>query len=154
MNAFDFTGSKRAPAIIMDPNTGEVVQTIPSAASGSATSGASASSSSSSSSSLSAAAEKAAVVRSVKFTCHQSARGFAITVRCSTSSKSKAPAMVRARLFHGKKLVSNVASRMRQHRVKLTLRLRHNAARGRYTTRVSVDSGGKVAAWTRSVRIH
>ena len=162
MNAFQFTGSKRAPAIIMDPNTGEVVKTIPSGGSGSSTSGAgsgssatssSTQSSGSSSSSLSAAAEKAAVVSSVKFSCHQSAKGFSITLSCSTGSKAKSPAVVRARLYHGKKLVRNVASRMHQHRVKLTMRLRTNAARGRYTTRVSVDAGGSVAAWTRSMRI-
>ena len=162
MNAFQFTGSKRAPAIIMDPNTGEVVKTIPSGGSGSASSGAgsgkaatssSASSSGSSASSLSAAAEQAAVVSSVKFSCHQSAKGFSITLSCSTGSKARSPEVVRARLYHGKKLVRNVATRMHQHRVKLTMRLRHNAARGRYTTRVSVDAGGSVAAWTRSMRI-
>ncbi len=160
MNAFDFSpNATLAPAIIMNPNTGEITQTIPttsansSSGGGGSKSGSAPASSPSSSSSLGAAAEKAAV-SSVKFSCHQSARGFAITVSCSTSSKSKAPAMVRARLFHGKRLVRNVARRMHQHRVKLTLRLRHNATRGRYTTRVSVDAGGSVAAWTRSVRIH
>ena len=163
MNAFDFTGSKRAPAIIMDPNTGEVVKTITSewrgrrmANSASALRARrSSGSSSSGSSGLSAAAEKAAVVQLGEVHAATSRRsGFAITLSCSTGSKSKAPAMVRARLYHGKKLVRNVASRMHQHRVKLTLRLRHNAARGRYTTRVSVDAGGSVAAWTRSMRIH
>jgi phospholipase C len=154
MNAFDFTGSKRAPAVIMNPNTGEVVKTIPSGGGGSSSAtSSSASSSPSSSSSLGAAAEKAAV-SSVKFTCHQSARGFSITLNCATAGKTRGPAMVRARLYHGRKLVRNVASRMRSHRVRITMRLRHNAARGRYTSRVSVDANGSVAAWTRSLRIH
>jgi phospholipase C len=147
MNAFDFGATKLAPAIIMDPNTGEVTKTIPTKAPSAS------SNTKANSKSLSASAEKSATVSAVKFTCHQSAHGFSITVSCSTKGTSKAPAMVRARLFHGKKLVRNVASRMHEHHVKLTMRLRHNATRGRYTTRVSVDAGGNVAVWTRSVRI-
>ena len=191
MNSFDFTSSKLAPAIIMNPDTGEVVKTIPTSGGGnggggnggetwggnggggnggggnggnggggsghspSGTDGGSGSSNSagSSSGSSGAGAGKAGMPGTVRFSCHQSAGRLTVTLNCSTGREAQSPAMVRARLYHGKHLVRNVASPMHEHHVKLTMRLGRDAARGRYTTRVAVDAAGSVAAWTRSVRV-
>ena len=86
-----------------------------------------------------------------KVTCHQSSSHRTITLDCVSSSN--APTVIRVRVFQGKHLVRNQAARVRSHHVRFTLRLGHAAKAGRYTIRLSVDTGGHVAAITRYVRI-
>ena len=175
MNAFDFTTNKLAPAIIMDPNTGEITKTIPTGGGngggpgggnpggpgggnpggpgGGNPGGPGGGNPGGPGGGNSGGGGPNGAPRPVRFSCHQSMDRLRITLDCKTGRNAKSPAMVRARLYHGRHLVRNVSSRVHQHRVTLTLRLHHNAASGRYTTRVGLDAAGSIAGWTRSVRI-
>jgi phospholipase C len=157
MNAFDFNSNdKRAPAIILDPNTGEVVKTIPSSGSGSsqATSnggngsngnnGGTGGNSGNGSHPVSTSS-----VKLPKLVCHQATSHSKITLNCVTKGGSNVKTLVRARLYRGHVLVRNVAGLVRNHHVQLTLRLAQHSA-GRYTIRLSIDAAGKVGAVTRS----
>ena len=92
-------------------------------------------------------------VKLPKVSCHQSTARNVITLSCSTSGGSNVPTTVRARVLHGRRLISNVASTVQAHTVRFTFRLGRNAAPGRYTIRLSVDAGGRVAAITRYAQL-
>jgi hypothetical protein len=166
-NAFDFNAKdKRAPAVILDDNTGEVEQLVPasSGSAGNSSAGGQGSQSSQgsqngqggqgnqgSSHGSSSSSKTSSKVKPSKVTCRQSTSHRAITLNCVSSSN--APTLIRVRLFQGKHLIRNQAARVRNHHVRFNLRLGHAAKAGRYTIRLSVDTAGHVAAITRYARI-
>jgi phospholipase C len=166
-NAFDFNAKdKRAPAVILDDNTGEVEQVVPasSGSAGNSSAGGQGSQSSQgsqngqggqgnqgSSHGSSSSSKTSSKVKPSKVTCQQSTSRRAITLNCVSSSN--APTLIRVRLFQGKHLIRNQAARVRNHHVRFNLRLGHAAKAGRYTIRLSVDTAGHVAAITRYARI-
>ena len=156
INAFDFNpNAQRAPAIILNDNTGEIEKIIPSGGGsgqpgggnggisggngGNGGNGGGNGSYSGSSSSI----------RLPKLVCHQKQSHNTITLTCTTKGGSNVPTIVRARLYRGHALVRNVAGMVRNHHVQLSLRLAKHSA-GRYTIRLSIDAGGTVGAQTRS----
>jgi phospholipase C len=165
-SAFDFNAKdKRAPAVILNDNTGEVEQVV----GGSQSSGSSPNSGSGGqgtqngqgsqgnqggqggSHGSSNSSQTTSKSKPSKVTCHQSSSHHTITLSCVSSSN--APTVIRVRLFHGRHLVRNQAAHVRSHHVRFTLRLGKAAKAGRYTIRLSVDTGGQVAAITRYTRI-
>jgi phospholipase C len=166
-NAFDFnTKDKRAPAVILNDNSGEVEQVIGSHSSASSdaspssqgdqgSQGSSGSDSnnnnSNQGSSHNSAQGSGGKSKAPRVTCHQSSSHHTVTVNCVTSSN--APTVIRVRLFQGRHLVRNQAARVRSHHARFTLRLGKNAKAGRYTIRLSVDTAGQVAAITHNVRV-
>ena len=162
LNAFDFNQSYgHAPAIILDPTTGEVTRTIP------ATAPASSSSSSSSSTSTSATASpatgsgngsssgggQAVTVTLPKVTCKVKVAGDKLTLACATKGGSKDSTALRVRAYHDGHLIANHAATVRNHRATFGVKLTKRRT-GRYRFVVSIDTGGKVGKLTRSFRIH
>jgi phospholipase C len=162
MNAFDFNpNDKRAPAIILDPNTGEITKTIAgSGASGSVSQSSAPSSSSNGTSSTTGSnqassntAGATAAIRLPRVACRQVSSRTQITLNCTTSGGSNVSTLVRARLYKGHALIRNKAALVRKHHVRFTLRLGRGAVSGRYTIRLTIDAGGKVGALTRSLPV-
>ncbi|MBV8988530.1 MAG: alkaline phosphatase family protein [Solirubrobacterales bacterium] len=162
-NAFDFNPSApRAPAVIMDDTTGEIVRTIPGAATESAStstrnsvSATSTAIGASSAGKVSGAGQRTSYgrVKPPKLHCSDSGLGNTLILACTTSGGSRVTTLVRARLFGGRVLVANDASLVRGDRVRFTFRVGRHAHSGRYTVRLSIDAGGAVAAATHGVRI-
>ncbi|MFZ0040869.1 MAG: alkaline phosphatase family protein [Solirubrobacteraceae bacterium] len=161
-NAFDFKQSYgHAPAIILNPTTGEIEKTIPAGSSGSASSTGSGnggwqSGSGKSGSGSGKASKTGSVVTTIKLpkvSCHQSRRSHALVLSCVTRGGSHVQTLIRARLLHGRALIGNVASRVRGHKVRFVLALGRQSRAGRYTIRLSVDAGGKVGSVTRYFRV-
>ena len=87
------------------------------------------------------------------FVCKPVSGKHAIVYSCTMVGGSHESTMVRARLYKGKALVSNVASRVRNQKVKLTLSLSRKSRSGQYTIRLSIDAGGRVGSLTQHVRV-
>jgi phospholipase C len=171
-NAFDFNQTfGHAPAIILDDNTGEVTKVIqpngqvstssvapaPSdtgssnSSSGSSSPGSSSSSSSTGSRSVS---RSFAVIKLPNVALKYVIKGKqSLVLTATTKGGSKVQTLIRARLYKGKKLVSNVAGLVKHNRVKLTLSLGRQSRGARYTIRLSIDAGGRVGSQTRYVRV-
>ncbi|MDQ6777921.1 MAG: alkaline phosphatase family protein [Actinomycetota bacterium] len=158
-NAFDFHQHfGHAPAIIMNDTTGEITNAIwpgdaatPPAAtsSGAATTSATASGSSAASGSAATAGSGPSTgIELPKVTCTHQYRNHAVALICTTSGGSHVSTLIRARLFRGRSLISNVATLVRNHRARLSLSLGRKVRAGRYTIRLSIDAGGSVAAKT------
>jgi phospholipase C len=165
-NAFDFNQKfGHAPAVILDENTGEVTKVIQpdgtSSNSSSDSSGSSGSSSGSlpngSSSSGSGGSKSGSrtvtVIKLPDVACSHVTGKRALVLSCTTHGGSNVRTLIRARMYKGKKLVSNVASRVKDNRVKLTLFLGRQSRGGRYTIRLSIDAAGRVGSQTRYVRV-
>ena len=170
-NAFDFNQRfGHAPAIILDDNTGEITKVIgpngqvsgssvapAQSDTGSPSSSSSGSSPASSSSNSSAGSHSGSrtvnVIKLPSVACSHATGRRALVLTCTTRGGSQVQTLIRARMYRGKKLVSNVASRVRHNRVKLTLSLGRQSRGGRYTIRLSIDAGGRVGSQTRYVRV-
>jgi phospholipase C len=170
-NAFDFNQKfGHAPAIILDDNSGEVTKVIgpngrvssPSVApaqsgtgspSGSSSGSTPASSSSSNSTGSRSSSRTVTVIKLPSVGCSHVTRKRALVLTCTTRGGTQVQTMIRARMYRGRKLVSNVASLVRHNRVTLTLSLGRQSRGGRYTIRLSVDAGGRVGSQTRYVRV-
>ena len=72
---------------------------------------------------------------------------------CTTRGGSQVQTLIRARMYQGRKLVSNRAGMVKHNRVKLTLSLGRQSRGGRYTIRLSIDAAGRVGSQTRYVRV-
>ena len=168
MNAFDFNQkSGHAPAIILNDQTGEVTKVIgpdgqsssasqsppPAGSSGSMGGSSSSGSSSSGSSSSGHGSHKVTVVKLPNVSCSHAAGKHSLVLTCTTRGGSKVQTLIRARLYQGKKLVSNRAGLVKHNRVKLTLSLGRQSRGGRYTIRLSIDAAGRVGSQTRYVRV-
>ena len=161
-NAFDFNQKfGHAPAIILDDNTGEVTKVIqpngqassPSVAPAPSDSGSS--SSSSSAGSHSATLPKSvAVIKLPNVSLKYVRQGkHSLVLTATTRGGSHVQTLIRARLYQGKKLVSNKAGLVKHNKVKLTLSLGRQSRGARYTVRLSIDAGGRVGSETRFVRV-
>ena len=168
MNAFDFNQkSGHAPAIILNDQTGEITKVIgpdgqsssasqsppPAGSSGSMGGSSSNGSSSSGSSSSGHGLHKVTVVKLPKVSCNHATGTHSLVLTCTTRGGSKVQTLIRARLYQGKKLVSNRAGLVKHNRVKLTLSLGRQSRGGRYTIRLSIDAAGRVGSQTRYVRV-
>jgi phospholipase C len=168
-NAFDFNQKfGHAPAVILDDNTGEVTKVIqpggqvssPSVAPAPSDTGSPSGSQSSSSSTGGSGSRPAtlpksiAVIRLPEVSLRYVITGkHSLVLTATTKGGSKVQTLIRARLYKGKKLVSNVAGLVKRNRVKLTLSLGRQSRGARYTIRLSIDAGGRVGSATRYVRV-
>ena len=76
-----------------------------------------------------------------------------LVLTATTKGGSNVQTLIRARLYQGRKLVSNTAGLVKHNRVKLTLSLGRQSRGGRYVIRLSIDAGGRVGSVTRYVRV-
>ena len=169
-NAFDFDQKYgHAPAVILNDTTGEVEKVVQpdgqTASSGSGSSGSSGpggqgqqsgSGWQGHSSGGDQGTGKPSSGGSVKLPdviCTPSASKHSVVYTCRTVGGSKVDTFFRARLYRGRRLVSNVGSRVHNHKVRLTLPLGRTAHAGKYTIRLSIDAGGLVRMKTSSIRV-
>jgi hypothetical protein len=66
---------------------------------------------------------------------------------CTTKGGSHVATLIRIRLFHGRSLVANQASRVKGHTARFTVGKQLH--KGSYKVRVTVDAAGRVGAQTR-----
>jgi phospholipase C len=165
LNAFNFSQSYgHAPAVILDPTTGEVTQTIPAAAPSSSSSstttsttssaptGSGSGSSSGSGSGSSAGGGSTVTVTLPKVTCKVRVHSDNVTLTCTTKGGSKVSTSLRLRAYHAGRLIANHATTVHNHRATFGLKLNQRRT-GTYRFVVSIDAGGKVSKLTRSVRV-
>jgi phospholipase C len=179
-NAFDFNQKfGHAPAVILDDNTGEVTKVIQpdgqadspsqspappgssspnngSSGNGNGSSGNGSSGSGSSghgSSSGSKSGSRTIVIKLPNVSCTHVTGSRSLVLTCTTHGGSNVQTLIRARMYQGKKLVSNRAGMVKHNRVKLTLSLGRQSRGGRYTIRLSIDAAGRVGSQTRYVRV-
>ena len=162
-NAFDFNQKfGHAPAVILDDTTGEVTKVIQpdgsssnssSAAPSSGTGSSSGSGSPSSTGQTTSHNGSVILVKLPNVACSHATGRRAIVLTCTTKGGSRVQTLIRARLLHGRKLISNKAALVKHNRVKLTLSLGRQSRGGRYTIRLSIDAGGRVGSQTRYVRV-
>ncbi|HEY5316334.1 MAG TPA: alkaline phosphatase family protein [Solirubrobacteraceae bacterium] len=149
-NAFDFNQSYgHAPAIIMNDTTGEITREIWPSAASTTTSGSGTATGSGSAAAAPTAASSSTAVKLPKVLCTHHSGKHALTLTCTTSGGSSAKTLIRARLFRGRSLISNVATLVRDHRARLSLSLGRHTRAGRYMVRLSIDAGGSVGSQTR-----
>jgi phospholipase C len=159
-NAFDFDQSYgHAPAIILDPNTGEVTKTIPATASSSGSWSSTTTSSSSSSAPTGSSGgsgkgggSQTVTVALPKVSCKAKVDKQKLTLTCTTKGGSKVSTALRLRAYHAGHLVANHAATVRDHRAKFGLKLNKQRT-GTYRLVVSIDTGGKVGKLIRSVHV-
>jgi phospholipase C len=157
-NAFDFDQKYgHAPAIIMNDNTGEVEKLIWPGGGGGQQGGSGGQVGNGGNGGQGGTSGQGGSggqggYKPPKVSCTQSrSSSHVLTLLCTTKGGSGDPTLVRVRLFHNRKLVDNVASMVHNHRVRFSLHLPKHGTSGRYTIRLSVDTGGHVAALTRDV---
>jgi phospholipase C len=177
MNASDFDQSYgHAPAVLLDDNTGEVVKTIaPNGSSspgggsgsgsgsgsgngsGSGSRGGSVSGNGSGSGSGSGSGHGSSrggvkvTITLPNVTCAPTFSGRALTLTCRTTGGSQVPTMIRIRLFRGRSLVANQASRVHGHTARFTVRKK--LRQGSYKVCLTLDAAGRVGASTRALRV-
>jgi phospholipase C len=160
LNAFDFNQSYgHAPAVLIDPTTGEVTQTIPAKApspgssSSTTTSGSSSSApSGSSGGSSKGGGSQTVTVTLPKVTYKAKVNGNKLTLTFTTKGGSKVSTSLRIRAYHAGHLVANHAATVRNHHATFGLKLNKQRA-GTYRFVVSIDTGGKVGKLVRSVHV-
>jgi phospholipase C len=166
-NAFDFNQRYgHAPAVILDPTTGEVTQTIPATAPSSTSSSTTSTSSSSSSAPASAGggpssnggsgsgpsgAQKATVTLP-KVTFKAEVAGNKVKLTFTSTGGSNVSTALRVRAYHAGHLIANHAATVHNHRATFGVKLGKRRT-GTYRFVVSVDSNGTVSKLTRSVRV-
>ena len=164
-NAFNFDQSYgHAPAVILDPTTGEVTQTIPAAGPSSSPSSSSSSTTTTSSSSSSAPTGSGSgssgkggksptvTITLPKVSYKAKVNGTKLTLTFTTKGGSKVSTFLRIRAYHAGRLVANHAATVRNHHAKFGLKLNKQRT-GTYRFVVSIDTGGKVGELIRSVRV-
>jgi phospholipase C len=175
-NMLDFNPSdQRAPAVIMDDNTGEITRTIPSTADSSAPTTTSTSSATTPASTTTttpgstvttttpagtvtsttgsgAPPPKAPKPAKWQLTCHATLQKRAVLeVVCAAGPTTKTAVAIRARLYRHGTMIGNVASALRKQHA--ALRFHSSLAKGAYVVRLSIDSGGLVRAQTDHVTV-
>ena len=160
MNAFNFTQRYgHAPAVIMDPSTGEVTQTVPATrpSTTSTTSTTSSAPSGSGSGNTSGSGSGASSGQTVTITlpkldCKAKVHGNKVTVTCTTKGGSKVSTALRLRAYRAGHLIANHAATVHNHRATFGVKLNKRRT-GDYRFVVTVDAGGKVGSLTRSLRV-
>jgi Phosphoesterase family len=155
-NAFDFNQSYgHAPAIILDPTTGEVTKTIPAkvptgkSATPAPPSGGSGSAPNNGGSKP---AVKKVVIKLPKVSYKAKVTKGKLTISFKTKGGSKVATQLRLRAYHANRLVVDRAAMVRNHRATFKVKLgRHHT--GTYRVVVSIDAGGKVGALRRTIRV-
>ena len=170
MNAFDFNQSYgHAPAIILNDNTGEIEQTIPPAPSTTPPTTTTSTTTSTSTTSTTpttggptgraggaGGAPKGhgtVTIRTPKVSCKERFAKRSVALSCTTRGGSRVRTQLRVRLYRDRKLIANTAAVVRNHRARFHVALGAAKRAGRYRFVVSVDAGGKVRAFTTSVRV-
>ena len=160
-NAFDFNQSYgHAPAIIMDPNTGEITKTIPATqpSTGSSTTSTTSSAPSgaggggSSGSGSTKGGGQTVTITLPKLSCRAKVHGDKLTLICTTKGGSRVSTSLRLRAYRSGRLIANHAATVHNHRARFSLKLNQHRT-GTYRFVVSIDAGGKVGKLTRSVRV-
>ena len=162
-NAFDFNQKYgHAPAIIMNPDTGEITRTIPAKApsgtaatpapptggSGSLPSGGSTSTGTGSAKST----VKKVVIKLPKVSYKAKVTSGKLTLTFRTKGGSRVATQLRLRAYHANRLVVNRAAMVRDHRATFKVNLgKHHT--GSYRVVLSIDAGGKVAALRRTIHV-
>jgi phospholipase C len=169
LNAFNFNQRYgHAPAVIIDPTSGEVTQTIPATAPSTSSSSSSSTSSSSSSSSAPASAaggsssgvssgSSSSTAQTVKATLPKvtwkvKVAGDKVTLTFRTKGGSTVSTALRLRAYHAGHLIANHAATVHNHRATFGVKLNQRRT-GSYRFVVTVDAGGEVSALTRSLHL-
>jgi phospholipase C len=161
MNAFDFSQKYgHAPAIIMNPTTGEVTKTIPAKAPGgqSATpapvtghTGSLPAPSGSSTSSTGVKAKQVTIkLPKVSYKTKVGAKKLTISFR--TKGGSKVRTQLRLRVSHRGRLVVNRAVMVHNHRATFHVNLGKRRS-GTYRVILSIDAGGQLGALRRTIHV-
>ena len=169
MNAFDFNQSYgHAPAIIMNPATGAITQTIhPTSSTTPSTTTRTTTTTSTTSSTPTTtppgptgsghggtpSGHRTLTVKLPRLTCRERFTRRAVRLTCTTRGGSRVSTQLRVRLYRGRSLIGNRASRVHDHRAAFEVALGHRARAGHYRYVVSIDAGGKVGKLIRSVRV-
>jgi phospholipase C len=171
VNAFDFNQSYgHAPAVIMNPDTGEITKTIaakvphgqsatpaPKTGGSGSISGAGGASKGGSGASSSGHGSKPAVKKvtiklpKVSYTAKFSAKK--LTVAFKTKGGTKVRTRLRLRVNHRGRLVANHAATVRNHRATFDVKLGKRRS-GSYRMVLSIDAGGKLGVMRGTVRVH
>ena len=167
LNAFNFNQRYgHAPAVIIDPTSGEVTKTIPATAPSSSASSSTSTSSSSSSAPASAAGGSSSSVSSgssssspqtvevtvPKVTWNVKVAGDKVTLTFRTKGGSQVSTALRLRAYHAGHLIANHAATVHNHRATFGVKLNKRRT-GSYRFVVTVDAGGKVSELTRSLHV-
>jgi phospholipase C len=162
LNAFNFNQSYgHAPAVILDPNSGEVTQTIPASGPSSSSSSTTTTTSTSSSAPPPASgggsgsgkgAGGSAAITLPKVSCKAKVEPDRLILTCTTTGGSKVSTSLRLRAYHAGRLIANHAATVHNHRATFGLKLSQRRT-GTYRFVVSIDAGGTVSKLTRSVRV-
>jgi phospholipase C len=156
MNAFDFDQKYgHAPAIIMDPDTGEVTKTIPAKGSNgqpavppppSGGSGAG------SNGGHNKAAVHTVAIKLPKVSYRTKVGTRKLIVAFTTAGGSTVRTQLRLRAYHGGRLVANHAATVRDHRASFQVKLGKRRS-GAYRMVLSIDAGGKLGVLRRTIRV-
>jgi phospholipase C len=156
MNAFDFSQSYgHAPAIIMNPTTGEVTKTIaakvpagktatpapPSGGSGAITS-----------TGGSKQSTQQLKIKLPKVSYRANAGSRKLTVRFKTEGGTKVRTQLRLRVSHSGRLLANHAATVHNHRATFKVKLGKRRS-GAYRMVLSIDAGGKLGVMRRTIRV-
>jgi phospholipase C len=174
-NMFAFDGSGSAPAVILSDQTGEVTQTIPAGSTGSTGStgsqsnalpaGANTPSTAAGPSQPTPTAPPApgsasetpgastAPTSTASLHCSESVHGSQLVLRCSVANAPAGASAIRARLYHGAKLLANGAGTVHGGRAAVKLRLGRKHSHS-YTLKVTLDAAGAVSAQTSHLTLH
>ena len=169
MNAFNFNQSYgHAPAIIMNDTTGEIEKTVepvpapttPSTTTTTTTStgshptqpGGSGSSGSAGSGSV-PSGHGTVTITLPKLRCEETFGARQLTLVCTTKGGSKVATQLRARFYRGTHLIANRAGEVHNDKVKFAAALRTPTRAGRYRFVVSIDAGGKLGMFKKSVQV-
>jgi phospholipase C len=168
-NAFDFNQSYgHAPAIIMNPATGEITKTIPAKApshtkatpappsGGSGSLGSASGSGSGAGSGQSTGGSKPAgqklTIKLPKVSYKAKVGARKLTVSFKTKGGSKVRTQLRLRVNHRGRLVANHAATVRDHRASFKVKLGKRRS-GTYRMVLSIDAGGKLGVMHRTIRV-
>jgi phospholipase C len=178
LNAFDFNQSYgQAPAVILNPSSGEVEKTIPAKApkttvgttttavqtqpapttvdssGSSAPSVSNAAGGSTTAATSSAPRDVTSGVRAPALAVSTRATLRAVRFTGRTRGGSDVATVVRMRVRRGDRLIADQAARVVDHRVMFTLRRGAKLRSGMYRVTMTVDAGGAIGSVTRAVRI-
>jgi phospholipase C len=137
-NMFDFDDGGHAPAVILSPQTGEVTNTVSTGGSpASASTGATGPSGTSGQLGYCPVAIKA---------------DHRLVVSCTIDGQARRASVVRARLYHGSRLLGNESGAVHAGRAGITFALGKDRSSS-YTVRVTIDVAGAVSALTERVSV-
>jgi phospholipase C len=156
MNAFDFDQRYgHAPAIIMNPDTGEITRTIPAKASGGQSTVPAPSSNGSGSTSTSGATKGTVhrvTIKLPKVSYEAKAGTRKLTIAFTTTGGTRVRTQLRLRVNHRGHLVANHAATIRNHRATFNVALGKRRS-GSYRMVLSIDAGGKLGVMRRTIHV-